>query len=242
MAVLNRQRAKIQQLFDEYYSGFDAAFDEHSAYASAERWFDRTAKLIEDNIGGAEAKKFKRALSSAPKGRGGWRWREYCQYFDTYLHRLTDDIEENPDDPGFDEVTEKATPAHPPKKPAGIGHDVFLSYSTQDKDEAREIYDAVQRVGRRCFLSEKSLRPGDNFNEEIRSALEHAHEVWILVSPGSIQSTWVQREVAAAWALKKRIVPILLRCAPDDLPEILAASQAIDFHRVHAFIANLRQS
>jgi hypothetical protein len=163
-----------------------------------------------------------------------------CQYFDTCLFRLIEDIEQNPNDPSFEKIVPAATSKGQGAAAVTSLYDVFLSYSTQDKDEAREIHGAISKTGKKCFLAEKSLQPGDKFEEEIRNALEGSREVWILASPNSNKSAWVQREVAAAWALRKRIVPIMLRCGPADLPEILGGAHAIDYHRVKDHIMSLR--
>ena len=159
-----------------------------------------------------------------------------CEYLDTYLIRLIEDIADHSDVVGFEELSECATPQAAPAEGAGCKNDVFLSYSTHDKDKAREIHGALAKAGKNCFIAEKSLQPGDKFQDEIRDALEVAKEIWILVSPNSIRSAWVQREVAAAWALKKRTIPILLRCSPSDLPDFLADTHAIDYHKIGAHI------
>ena len=164
----------------------------------------------------------------------------------TFLVELINDIIEHPDDAAYDrllsvsssEPVAPATQANPPTE----AFDVFLSYSSLDKDEAREIDSAVRQKSKTCFLAEKTLKPGDLFKDKIRDALTGSRQVWILVSPKSIKSDWVQREVAAAWALKKRIVPILLRCSSADLPEILSDTHAIDFHKVASLISELASS
>jgi hypothetical protein len=240
LAVIDGQRAKVQHVHKEYSSAYDAAFDEHGALASLQRWCDRTLRLIKNGVGSTEAAKFQRACSLAPRGRGSWHWGVLCQYFDPYLIRLMEDIQDNPDDPTFENLLRAKTAAQPPASHATSQYDVFLSYSTQDKDEAREIYSALVNAGKKCFMAEKSLQPGDNFQDEIRAALQASTDIWILVSPRSIRSAWVQREVSAAWALDKRIVPILLQCSPIDLPEILADAHAIDFHKVNPYIQSLR--
>lgn len=197
--------------------------------------------MITDQVGATEAAKFRRACSSAPRGGGSWHWRELCQYFDTHLVRLIEDIQENPDDPSFENLLGTPVSTQPvPMDSDNQRYDMFLSYSTQDKDEARQVYDALTRVGKTCFMAEKSLQPGDKFQDEIRSSIRASTEVWILVSPRSIQSAWVQREVSAAWALDKRIVPVLLQCSPSDLPEILADAHAIDFYKLPDYIKRLR--
>lgn len=237
VAVLDEQREKLKRLHKDYYSAYDAAFDQHGAAASIERWCDRTAKLLEEHVSAAEAARFRRSLPSAPRGRGSWHWGELCQFLDTYLIRLIEDMEEHPDDPSYHDSQPTAD-----TKAVGVAdkYDVFLSYSTQDKDEARAIHAALAKAGKKCFLAERNIKPGDKFRDEIRAALAGSKEVWILLSPNSVKSEWVQREVSAAWALEKRIVPILFRCGPSDLPDILADTHAIDYHRIAEHIARLR--
>lgn len=115
-------------------------------------------------------------------------------------------------------------------------HDIFLSYSSVDQKEAEEITCKVEETGGNIFMAPKLVSPGDDFAEEIRSALEGSQELWLLVSPNSIKSEWVISEWGAAWALRKRIVPILYRCSPDALPPRLKKFQCIDFHNVPEFI------
>lgn len=122
---------------------------------------------------------------------------------------------------------------------AQYAHDVFLSYAAADSDEARQIHDRIVAAKRRVFMAPKVLKPGDDFAEEIRLALLGARELWLLVSPSSSKSEWVITEWGAAWALGKRIVPILHRCPPESLPPRLSRLQCIDLHRCGELIEQL---
>jgi hypothetical protein len=115
-------------------------------------------------------------------------------------------------------------------------YDVFLSHATPDGAEANGIRDKVVAAGHRVFLAPKALQPGDDFAEEIRLALLGSRELWLLVSPSSSKSEWVISEWGAAWALNKRIVPILHRCGPEALPARLARLQCVDLHRLDEVI------
>jgi len=108
--------------------------------------------------------------------------------------------------------------------------DVFLSYASTDGREANMILQAIERTGGRAFIAEKVLEPGEDFAERIREALCSSRELWLLVSPNSLKSEWVLTEWGAAWALRKKIVPILLRCDIGQLPERIRQRQCIDFH------------
>lgn len=109
-------------------------------------------------------------------------------------------------------------------------YDVFLSYSSVNSSEARSVSDAITHSGKRVFLAEKSIQPGHDFEDAIRKALKGSREVWLLVSPQSMKSEWVTTEWGAAWALEKKIIPILFRCDVNSLPDRLKRIHSVDFH------------
>lgn len=119
---------------------------------------------------------------------------------------------------------------------AAFEFDVFISYSDKDRQEAGAIYDALHGAGRRAFMASKSLRGGDDFAESIRKALLASRELWLLVTPHSAKSDWVLSEWGAAWVLGRRIVPILLRYAPEQLPERLQKLHTVDFHALDTLV------
>jgi TIR domain len=114
--------------------------------------------------------------------------------------------------------------------------DVFLSYSERDKEEALIIHGKVTAAGGRLFMAPKEISPGEDFAAAIRNALVHSRELWLLVTPHSIKSEWVISEWGAAWALEKKIVPILYHCDVAALPHRLRGIQAVDLHRIDELI------
>jgi len=138
--------------------------------------------------------------------------------------------------PPVSKTTASSEPAEIP-----VTMDVFLSYSSQDIEEARQLSKAIKRAGGKVFMAEKSLIPGDEFAEEIKQALWAARELWLLVSPNSLKSEWVISEWGAAWVLGRRIVPILLRCESTQLSERLRSRQCIDFHKYAQLIKSTFQ-
>jgi hypothetical protein len=115
-------------------------------------------------------------------------------------------------------------------------YDVFLSYSDRDKEQAASIHEKVAAVGGRLFMAPKEISPGDDFADTIRNALVHSRELWLLVSPDSVGSEWAITEWGAAWALKKRIVPILYRCDHSKLPLRLRSIQTVDLHQIDELV------
>lgn len=122
------------------------------------------------------------------------------------------------------------------RRTAKYAYDVFLSYSERDSSVACSIRDELQRAGARVFMAEKSLQPGDDFAQEIRMSLCGSAEVWVVMSPNSLNSEWVITEWGAAWALGKKIVPILHRCDIPQIPERLRRLHCIDSAKVGEII------
>lgn len=232
--LLDGQIKKLAAIHEEYKSAFDSAFDRVGAVETLERWITRTISLLEQRLCAHEAKRIQLLWREHRGLTRSFAFERAVNALGTFLVRLIEDIADHPGDPNFTHLREPSPANSMPsaQPPAPISYDVFLSYSTHDKDEARRIHDSLVAKKQRCFLTERNLKPGDLFSEEIRLALVQSREAWILVTPSSNKSTWVQREIGAAWGLGKKIVPILFRCSHDDLPDGLADRHTIDFHDV----------
>jgi hypothetical protein len=121
-----------------------------------------------------------------------------------------------------------------------VKYDIFLSYSTSDKDEARKLEALFSNEKIKVFMSEKEVKPGSTWEVDIKDALSNSKMMYILATPNSIKSEWVTTEWAVAWAKKIRIVPVLLHCSISDLPDRLKAYQTIDFHETSKIIETYR--
>lgn len=115
--------------------------------------------------------------------------------------------------------------------------DVFISYSSANGGLAKTIEQAIVNAGGTAFLSVKDIYAGEDFAEIIRENLIKARQLWIILSPQSINSEWVLTEWGAAWGLGKPIIPILYRIDINDLPARLQRLQCIDFHDYPKLIA-----
>lgn len=120
------------------------------------------------------------------------------------------------------------------------GYDIFISYSAQNEDMAAKLRALFDNHGFSCFLSGKDLEPGSVWADEVRTALSSSKEFIILYSRQSKDSVWVQMEVGAAWAFKKKINPIILDCEVDELPSHLHSYQATKFTELDHFVDKLR--
>jgi len=115
-------------------------------------------------------------------------------------------------------------------------YDVFISFANADKSIADKILDALEKKNLKCFLSAKELVGGDDFSEVICDALRNSREVCILFTPNSAKSEWVISEWGAAWALKKKIVPIIHRIDISHLPDRLCRLQVVDAINIDKYV------
>jgi uncharacterized protein YjbI with pentapeptide repeats len=74
----------------------------------------------------------------------------------------------------------------------------FISYSHEDKRFARELHDALQRKGIRCWLDEKQLRGGDDILDQVDSGIRLWDKVLLCCSKNSLNSGWVETELDKA--------------------------------------------
>jgi len=119
-------------------------------------------------------------------------------------------------------------------------YDIFLSYSSTDKDEARKLETFLSAKKISVFLSEKELTPSSKWETDIKEALVNSKMLCLLATPNSLKSEWVTTEWGAAWAQNIRILPVLFQCSAKDLPERLRAYQSIAFYEMDKIIDVLK--
>jgi hypothetical protein len=73
---------------------------------------------------------------------------------------------------------------------------VFLCHASQDKPSARELCERLLGEGFDVWLDERNLLPGQNWEQEIRSAVKNSDAVIVMISGNSVSKTgFVQREL-----------------------------------------------
>lgn len=88
---------------------------------------------------------------------------------------------------------------------------VFISHSDADMIFARHVRNLlVRRVNAQVFTTE-DLSPGQKWESKLRNELSSADVVVALLTPNSVDSSWVLQEIGAAWALEKLIIPVVTK-------------------------------
>lgn len=106
--------------------------------------------------------------------------------------------------------------------------DVFISHSTDTRDEAQSLAAALRAHGLNTWIDLEHLQPGDDWIREIDEEIHRAQYFVVLVGPGSEHSESLRNEwsriLQEVWAGKgKRVFPLLVRDAA--LPPFLSEWQ-----------------
>jgi hypothetical protein len=121
---------------------------------------------------------------------------------------------------------------------------VFLSHSSQDKAFTRRLSDDLKRNGAKVWLDEAALEPGSRWKQQLDRAIVDNDFVIAVLTPVSIESTWVRYEIHRALAHGERegrvkLIPLLLeRC---NVPPELTRLQLVDFSRRGSYARGLRR-
>lgn len=121
--------------------------------------------------------------------------------------------------------------------------EVFISHSDQDRQFVTNVVEALQRHGIPAWYSRKNLVGAQQWHDEIGAALQRCDWFAIVLSPNSIKSMWVKRELVFALQeerFENKIVPLLyLPCEYKQFSWTLSSYQMIDF--THSFEDGCRE-
>lgn len=99
--------------------------------------------------------------------------------------------------------------------------ELFVSYSQRDGSIIAPILEQLESASVPVW-SDRQIKPGTNWRDEIRLALDKASALLFVLSPASLGSTSCMRELEYARATGKEIIPLKLmdvdECA---IPEVL---------------------
>lgn len=103
--------------------------------------------------------------------------------------------------------------------------DVFISYAHEDRETAQKLADLIQRVGGWSVWWDRTLLPGQQFDEVIQEAIESAKCVIVIWSHHSVRSRWVKTE-AREGGVRNILAPVMIE--PVKLPLEFRSFEAAD--------------
>jgi TIR domain-containing protein len=114
---------------------------------------------------------------------------------------------------------------------------VFISHSTKDRWIARQIARLLEAAGDiKTFLDERDIKVGDSIPESIRTSIQQCDEFLVLLTRNSINRPWVLIEISAAWGQGKRIIAVIDKVPPEEMPEIMLPYKAVDLNDLEEYI------
>jgi TolB-like protein/Flp pilus assembly protein TadD len=103
-------------------------------------------------------------------------------------------------------------------------NDIFISYSRRDSEHAISLAERLRASGANVWMDTSSLTAAETWSAEIVAAIRSCHTLIVLLSPASVASKNVMKEVGLASEREKRIVPIILeQCELGDALEYALA-------------------
>lgn len=88
---------------------------------------------------------------------------------------------------------------------------IFVSYSRKDLSEVKSIVTQIEdSLGTKCWIDLKGIESSAEFRNVVIKAIDNCEVVLFMVSPNSIQSKNVEKEIMYAKDLGKRIILICL--------------------------------
>ncbi|MFT7472826.1 MAG: putative ATPase, partial [Kiritimatiellia bacterium] len=109
--------------------------------------------------------------------------------------------------------------------------DVFISYSSEDRDRVRPLVTTLERGGWSVWW-DRQIDAGTAFDREIEKAIDEAKCIVVIWSKNSVESEWVRTE-AGEGLERGNLVPVMIENVK--LPLAFRRIQAIDFAGEDAF-------
>jgi hypothetical protein len=119
---------------------------------------------------------------------------------------------------------------------------VFLSHNFADKPFVRRLATDLENQGISYWLDEAEIKVGESLIEKIRNGIDNVDYVAVVLSPNSIASPWVEREVDVAMnqeimGRRMKVLPLMYQKC--DLPGFLLGKRYADFTEESRYAAAL---
>jgi hypothetical protein len=114
-----------------------------------------------------------------------------------------------------------------------LPNEVFLSHSNLDRLFATTVVEMMRRHGIPVWYSQTNIIGAQQWHDEIGAALKRCDWFVLVLSPNSVKSIWVKRELLFALndnRYAEKIIPLVYQpCDFTQLSWILSLLQMVDF-------------
>jgi adenylate cyclase len=119
--------------------------------------------------------------------------------------------------------------------------DIFISYSSKDREKADQLTELLSSAGLSVWIDKQGIGAATSWSGEITRAISNCKALVVMLSPSSVESKNVVREVSLAFEKNKKILPLDLEpvTLTDDLAYHLAGLQRTSMTNIDAIIRAL---
>lgn len=97
-----------------------------------------------------------------------------------------------------------------------MSHDIFISYSSKDKQTADAICHTLEANKLKCWIAPRNIMAGKNYAEQIMYGIKSAKLIVLVFSKNSQESVFVNNEINTAFSNNKPIISFKI---DETLPE-----------------------
>jgi TIR domain len=127
------------------------------------------------------------------------------------------DGQEAPEMAGASPKTETATEDRKGLQPTAIAASIFISYASKDERSAHTICNALEHRGFGCWIADRDIGPGENFQVAIVHAIRSAKVMILVFSANSTNSEEIKKEVVLAGQSRLVVIPVRVEdVTPDE--------------------------
>lgn len=112
---------------------------------------------------------------------------------------------------------------------------VFISYDLSDESVAKRVAAGLEAEGLKVWHNRSDFLPGQNWAAHIAKALRESEAMVVLLTPASLRSPWVRREIDYALSnetYSHRLIPVIVgdpeKLPKKDIPWILQSFQMVN--------------
>ncbi len=127
------------------------------------------------------------------------------------------------------------------RSPSRLTYRVFISHATADKWLATTLCEKIEATGATTFRDDRDINGGDDIPDTIRKAIDAADEMVVLLTPNSVNRSWVLMEVGAAWHREMRILAVLQHIGIEPIPSMLKSKKVIDLNQFDDYIVEVQR-